>query len=294
MARWITALSKSKKRHSGWIVFLSGLFVAPLFLLVLAYTQGRSDTTYIDSLCAEQDCLCGDWDTRSTGEYVIENNVWNKGNINKYEQCVYIEQGHKGVDAGWAWNWPGLRFDVVAYPDIIYGKKPWFPSSTTPLLPNRIAELDCLQADFEVVQLGSGKGNLSFDLWVTENRSATPESITREIMIWLSHSGFRPAGSRVDSLNLDGYDIEVWQRENHSVTNGLEWTFFAFVYQSDLTEGPIDLMDYLDFLVDSGYISADEFLAGVDLGNEIVSGFGQTLLRNYEIGPCDQPVADSD
>ena len=96
MAPLTNASLKNRKRPLGWKVFLPGLFVAPLFLLILAYTQGRSDTTYIDSLCAEQDCLCEDWDQRSVAEMVVENNVWNKAE-NKYEQCVYIHQGSSGV-----------------------------------------------------------------------------------------------------------------------------------------------------------------------------------------------------
>jgi hypothetical protein len=218
---------------------------------------------------------------------MVENNVWNKGENSNYQQCVFVEENNNGtIDAGWAWNWPGLRFNVVAYPNIIYGKTPWLPT-TTPKLPVRIEGINCLQADFDVIQRGSGKGNLSFDLWITDSANAEPTDITREIMIWISRDGFRPAGLRTDTLSLDGKEISFYQKENFRVSDEYEWTFLAFVFDTALTEGPVNIMELLDYLVDGGYVSPDEYLSSIQLGNEVVSGYGQTLLMNYEISFCE-------
>jgi hypothetical protein len=273
-------------RHKRLLIGLSVSLSVLVPFLLYSFYLGRSNTAHIASLCAEQICACDDWYRHSVGQYQIENNVWNKENANKYQQCVFIKDGDEGIDAGWAWNWPGIRFNVVAYPSIIYGKNPWL-SSTSPMLPIRIGDINCLKADFKVIQQGSSKGNLSFDLWVTSSASAQPEDISREIMIWLSHKGFQPAGSRQDSINLDGKDIGLWKKENHNASNEYEWTFFAFVYRSDLTEGSINLNGLLSYLVDNGHISPDEYLSGVQLGNEIVSGYGQSLIQNYKIRFCD-------
>lgn len=266
-----------------------GLLVAPLgvalFLLYSAYL-GMSNATYIDSFCAAWECKCTDWYRRSVGEYQVENNVWNKSNAGSYQQCVYINATEDGVEAGWAWNWPGIRFNVAAYPSIIHGKNPWLPS-TSLQFPLRIDEIECLEAEFEVIQQGRGKGNLAFDLWVTESASSRPSDITREIMIWLSREGFQPAGSRIETLTLNGDEIELWKEESHSPSDDDEWTFLAFVYQTDKNEGPIDLYALLRFLADRGYIAPDEYLSGIQLGNEIVSGYGQSLIRGYEIRFCE-------
>lgn len=274
---------KSKRFIIGLTVSLSVL--APFFLYS-AYL-GRSNAAYVDSLCADRACACGDWYRRSVGEYQIENNVWNKGNITTYRQCVFIEDGGSGIDAGWAWNWPGIRFDVVAYPNIIYGKSPWLPS-TSSRLPIRISEIGCLEADFEIVQEGSSKGNLAFDLWLTSSASSQPSDVTREVMIWISRTGFWSAGSRVDTIDVDGLEVGVWKKENHQPSPEYAWTYVAFVYQSDLAEGPVDLLGFLDYLVDNGHVSPDEYLSAIQLGNEIVSGYGQTLISRYEILLCDE------
>lgn len=277
--------SRLRKKH-----LLYGFLIAPVFMIVfVVYSalHGRSDPKYVETLCIEQRCECADWYRRSVGEYQIENNVWNKGNISSYQQCVFVSAGNDGVNAGWAWNWPGIRFNVLAYPNITYGKNPWLPS-TSPELPLRIDEIKCLEAKFDVLQTGSGKGNLSIDLWITDNHSSQPSDITHEIMIWLSHDGFWPAGSRVDTINIEGNEIGLWRKENHNPSDDYQWTFLAFVYESDLIKGSISIHDFLRYLVENGYVSSDRYLASIELGNEIVSGHGQTLIRNYEIRFCEQ------
>jgi hypothetical protein len=275
-----------KRWRFGLQVFLAGS-VAPLFFfLSTGYVPVGSSAAPVEALCAERECACEDWSQRLEGAYLVENNVWNKGGLSDTEQCVFLEGGEEGVEAGWAWNWPGFRLNVVAYPSIVYGKKPWFPTSTTPSLPRRIGDLECLWADFQAGREGKGNGNLAFDLWLTEDEAAEPESITREVMIWLGHQGMRPAGRRVASLSLDGREAELWRREGHGGADGLAWTLLIFVYRPEVTEGPLDLKAHLDFLVENGYVSADEYLADVELGNEVVSGYGRTVLTGYEVGVC--------
>jgi hypothetical protein len=269
---------------------LYGFLVAPavmiIFVLYSAFL-GRSDNAITDSFCSERSCGCADWYRQSAGQYQVENNVWNKGSVTSYQQCVFIRDNNNGIDAGWAWNWPGIRFNVVAYPNTTYGKNPWLPS-TSPELPLRIDDINCLEADIDVLQIGSGKGNLSFDLWITNTESSQPSDITHEIMIWLSQEGIRPAGSRVDTINVNGNEIGLWRKENHNPSDGYQWTFLAFVYESDLFKGSISLHDFLRYLVENRYVPLDGYLASIELGNEIVSGHGQTLIRNYEIRLCEQ------
>jgi hypothetical protein len=274
-------LSKNKRALIGLSVSLA--VIVP-FTLYSAYL-GRSNTTYITSLCADRRCECSDWYRQDAGVYRIENNVWNKGDFNGYQQCVFMGERDGGFEAGWAWNWPGVRFDVVAYPNIMYGKNPWLPA-TTASLPLRIGDIDCLEAEFEVIQTGTGKGNLAFDLWVTNSASAQPADITREIMIWLSRTGFWSAGSRIDTITFDGKEVGLWVKENHNPSEDYVWTYFAFVYQSDFTEGVVDLAGFLRYLVENGHISADEYLASIQLGNEIVSGYGSTVIRDFEVRVC--------
>lgn len=270
-----------------WLLY--GFLLAPIgMLVVLIYSifLGRSNEAFVDVFCTEQACECGDWYRRSVGNLQVENNVWNRGSLKSYQQCVSIAGSNDGVDAGWAWNWPGIRFNVVAYPNITFGKNPWL-GSTTLELPRQLKDVKCLEAKVDISQIGTGKGNLSFDIWITRSLLSQPADITHEAMIWLSQDGTWPAGSRVETLIVDEREIELWWKEKHSPSDEYQWSFLAFEYKDDFNKGTIRIHEFLNFLVTKGYISSDNYLASVELGNEIVSGHGQTLLRDYEVQFCE-------
>jgi len=84
--------------------------------------------------------------------------------------------------------------------------------------------------------------------------------------------------------------IGLWKKTNHNPSEEYKWTYLAFVYQSDLTEGTVDLRALLSYLVENEHISQDEYLAGIQLGNKIVRGYGSTLVREYQIEFCDQSL----
>ena len=239
---------------------------------------------YVAELQARHDCLAKDWERREAGGYIVENNVWNKGDRSDYSQCVFLEPEALGaVRAGWAWKWNNPTNDVVAYPDIIFGKNPWFETSTTTTLPARIREAGDVEILLDVEHTGTGKRNLAFQVWLTKESAATPKSVTREVMIWLENNGLRPAGTKIADLSLDGKALELWENPHHGDPNGLEWNYFAFVYRTPLLQGRVPLSKMLQYLIETGHVSPDEYLAGINLGNEIINGNGQTLLKRYRV-----------
>jgi hypothetical protein len=238
----------------------------------------------VAELKAQYHCLTKDWEKREVGGYIVENNVWNKGDRSDYSQCVFLEPEASGaVRAGWAWKWNNPTNDVVAYPDIIFGKNPWFETSTTTTLPARIREAGDVEILLDVEHTGTGKRNLAFQVWLTNASAATPKSVTREVMIWLENNGLRPAGTKIADLSLDGKALELWENPRHGDPNGLEWNYFAFVYKTPLLQGQVPLSKMLEYLVETGRVAPDEYLAGINLGNEIINGSGQTLLKRYRV-----------
>lgn len=277
------ALKSTPKRI---IIGLSVSLSVLVPFVLYSWFLGGSDPQAVEAFCAQQNCQCADWYRGNAGAYTVENNVWNKGEDQQYLQCVTLQAADPGASAGWAWNWPGIRFNVVAYPNLMYGKNPWL-SSTTAKLPARVGELGCLEVDFEVEQAGRGKGNLAFDLWITREAASQPTDISSEIMIWLSHQGFKSAGRRVDQVDLGGKKVDFYKKENHQATEGYAWNYYAFIFPQDYTHGRLDLMEVLNYLVANGYVSTDEYLSAIQLGNEIVSGYGQTWIPKYEVRFCE-------
>lgn len=255
-------------------------------LSLLSLTQcdfNENKSTYVKELKTKHDCLTKDWETRQISDFIAENNVWNKGSRINYSQCVFIEKDNTGINAGWAWDWNNGTNDVVAYPDIIFGKNPWFQKSTTQALPKKIADINSLEICLDADHVGHGKHNLAFQIWITNNESCEPKTVTKEIMIWLFNEGLRPAGSVIDTFLVDEHPVELWKNPRHGDPNGLVWTYLAIVYKSPIIKGIIPVSKFLQYLVSNQHISSDEYLSGINLGNEIINGNGKTILKQYEI-----------
>ena len=103
--------------------------IALFFTAVLTRAQ---DTTF----------NCNGWAQFAIGSYLVENNVWGQGSITDFTQCIYHTGTGDDVYFGWNWNWPVGNSDVKAYPEVIFGKKPWNSSSTNPVLPIKIQNLN--------------------------------------------------------------------------------------------------------------------------------------------------------
>jgi hypothetical protein len=119
-----------------------------------APTGGFSDS--IRQLWKSFAPVTADWAQQAASEYYVENNVWNKRDTKDYRQSVGIRKLSEGaVAAGWEWDWP-TSWNIVAFPDLVFGKNPWAQSSTTPKLPVRLSDIDSLYADFDILHEGRG------------------------------------------------------------------------------------------------------------------------------------------
>ena len=130
---------------------------------------------------------CRDWAKLQNADFLYENNVWGQGAISREDrlQCLLKRVVDGKAQYGWRWQWPRGSGDVKAYPEVIYGFKPWFTFSTTANLPRPISTIDELSVAYDVEMQARGRYNLAFDIWVTSNDRPTPSDITHEVMIWV-------------------------------------------------------------------------------------------------------------
>lgn len=227
-----------------------------------------------------------DWAQQAAGEYVVENNVWNKGDAKEYRQGVAIRALPDGaVAAGWSWEWPRSP-NIVAFPDLIFGKNPWAGKSTSPKLPVRLSDIDSLYADFDILHEGRGHRNLSFQMWLTNDSASLPRHITHEIMIWIRNDDLPLAPVLDDHLDVGGARYALSRMENHGDPNlkpSLSWTYLSFARSEPLLEGRLDLKAFYDTLVGRGLVSRSAFLADINLGNEVRDGTGLVVVRSYRV-----------
>jgi hypothetical protein len=218
-----------------------------------------------------------DWGELPCGEFLLVNNVWGKEDLTGYSQSIGIADDPEACRFRWSWDWPRTSDGSVrAYPEIIYGWKPWNPASTTPSLPVQLSALEELEIELTYITQADGRFNTAFDLWLTSTNPPTGETITREIMIWVGEAQMIPGGSRVASLEIDGIPYSLYKVQ-------WDWTYLAFIQESEQATAIIPIADLLRYLVDNQHVQPDEYLASIEFGNEIVYGSGQTQVDEFNV-----------
>jgi len=238
---------------------------------------------------ASTDRLCTDGARRTVGPYMIENNLWNKRDATRYSQCVSLTDAGKGaVTAVLDWSWTVKPDGIRAYPELIYGQKPW-NASTTPALPRVIDSLQAVSVGtgFTQTRDAAANGNLAFDIWLTSSNQRPAGSdhlpIKVELMIWLdAFGGAVPAGAVIGSVDIGGTTWDVYRT---TATWGPEpWLYVAYKARS-LPASPLqlDVLAFLRNLKQRGSITGQEWLASIEVGNEIVAGKGTTTFSNFSV-----------
>jgi hypothetical protein len=215
------------------------------------------------------------------GKFLLSNNVWNKGTIRDYEQCI----AQDGDVLKWRWRWPGGDLMPEAYPEIVFGLHPWRKVSTTPELPLRLVDLRELTVEYAAELQGDGVHNLSFQLWLVDRVPPSPDAARTEVMVWVANRGMRPAGRWSYHLGKGdgGYDVYESQRKHLDGEVWREWRLITLVAREERLTGPLDIRALLMELAGQRLAAKDPWIANVDLGTEVVAGAGSAAIRAYRI-----------
>ncbi len=252
------------------------------------YEAGPSNAAGLDSPivqsseAAQSESHCGDWDELTDSVLIFQNNVWGKGNITDYEQCLLKRTLDGATEYGWRWQWPEGTGQVKAYPQVIYGHKPWNSKSSTSVLPARIGSLTQLSIAYTVELSAAGTYNLAYDIWVTSANPPSPETITHEVMIWLDQTFVaQPQVFHAGQVVVHGIAYDLYVRPNFHPDSGAN--YIAFVSQEPQFSGVVDVVEFLSYLVAHNHIPANHYVASVELGNEVIDGAGELWLKHFQV-----------
>jgi hypothetical protein len=100
-------------------------------------------------------------------------------------------------------------------------------------------------------------------------------------MVWTDGFAFDPFGSRVGHAFIDGLDFEVWFARDlgDSSADGPRWNYVAYRSTATHLTASLDLKAFLRHAIEQGYVSPDHYVSDVEVGNEIMSGSGETWIR---------------
>jgi hypothetical protein len=221
------------------------------------------------------------------GKYVVVNNVWNKNAAaGTYTQEVYQKEVDGKKVFGWTWNGKAAKGEVLAYPEVNHGSKPWDAPSTLKSEFPFAAGSKKITVDFDVALRAKGVYNMAFSMWVVSALPPTKETITHEIMIWNHNSGMSPAGSPAGTLDVAGVTYDMYLRQTHgdiSGANANQWTYIAFVARQPVFSASLPLAPFIDHLLQKGIITPKGFIANLEFGNEVISGEGTAEIRRFDV-----------
>lgn len=234
---------------------------------------------------------CEPWYLLEVGPYKYENDTWgSKKAQGKWEQCVLTRDAGGKTEVGWTWNWPGNDPSIFAYPEIIFGWKPWSGGKPSdPRFPMRVGDVRKLALHYEVETEATGSYNLAPEIWLIENAEwsqlADPKLITTEVMFWLDYTGTtNPAGKVVGTPTIDGVTYELWKEDKMGVdANGKGWMLLSFKSPRVVHKGTLSIDAFLRHLVAAKLVKEEERVASIEFGNEIAGGSGTTWVKRYEI-----------
>jgi hypothetical protein len=281
-----------KKHFRGW------LFIMLLILLLAecGLSQQATDPTYLEI----RDDYGKITDNGLPPGYTILNNVWNKVHAatGPYEEKIFLKNDNGKVTFGWKWQWP-MSKDVIAYPEIIYGVKPWDmgkkPYQLEGDLPFKVGTKS-VTANFNINLQNSGSCDMAFSLWAVSDLNAPISHITNEIMIWnVSNGGWVPAGKPKSTVKLNDitYDYYESDQTDQSGYYSNHWTISIFAARQQILNGPLNLSDFIHYLQKKYVLSRKYYITSVELGNEIVGGTGSAEISNYSIEIKPIPTAKS-
>lgn len=235
---------------------------------------------------------CDAWATVEVGPYRYENDTWgSKKAQGKWEQCVLERTVGGNKELGWTWNWPGNDPSIFAYPEIIFGWKPWSGGkSSDARFPLRVGDVKKLALHYEVEIEANGSYNLAPEVWLIENTAdfselSNPKLITTEVMFWMDYTGTtNPAGKLVGTPTIDGVTYELWKDDKMGVqANGKGWMLLSFKSPKIQRKGTVSIDAFLRYLVTAKLAKNEERVASIEFGNEIAGGSGTTWVKRYEI-----------
>jgi hypothetical protein len=266
----------------------AGLFLVVASALLLSGCKLKPRVIAPGTNADGVDADCANWYSTMDGPYRYENNVWGKGKAKKgFEQCLLDREVGGRTERGWTWNWPGFDSTVFAYPEIVFGWKPWSGGEPTdPRMPMKVADITQLSLTFEVETTATGTYNLAPEIWLTRSgawsKNPNPALISTEVMFWMDYGGeAEPAGKIADRPTIAGIEYELWRADNFGA--GGKWTYIALKSTKIRHQGVIDMLAVLRYLAQQGAIDPNHYVASIEFGNEIMGGSGTTWVKRFEI-----------
>lgn len=271
------------------IRLLAGIAITVVLFLLFACYLGK-ENSFSRSASGIRP-ICENWAKVSLGEYEINNNIWGNEGVKNYKQCIFgVMDSYSELPAtlGWSWHWPKSEDGVKAYPSVLYGRKPWNKYSTTSRLPRMLDQMQQLLVTYKLQSTSSGAVNLLLESWITTTLKATPKDRSGELAIHLYQKHWPgQAGKFIETVVINNISFDFYLEKKMRVPgDNHRWAYYGFVHEGEpLLQGKLDMMKFVNYLIEKGHVNPHHYIATVELGNEVDYGDGETVIERFSVQP---------
>lgn len=215
----------------------------------------------------------------TSSKYWINNNLWGRDSGSGW-QCVW--DGYvSGSTLGWGtnWDWTGQSNSVKSYSSAVLGWH-WGWKKQGTGLPVRISDRRTVDTSWQyrVTQSTPNTMNVAYDLWLHTIANPTWEhQPSDEVMIWTYRAGGAgPVGTRQATVTVAGATWDLYR-------GNIGWNVYSFVRTSNTQSVAFNVRDFLDNLVNRGWVSSSKYLTSVQAGTEVFTGSGRLDTDAYRV-----------
>ncbi len=234
---------------------------------------------------------CQPWAEISYGDYVLQNNTWNSGDVyfNHWSQCIELTGGPGNYVAKWDYNWldkdEGNDFSVKSYPQVFYGRKTANSQSGTPAklgLPVNVNNAPDYKVRYRYSETGNAERNVALESFFHTSCEAEEWNKHFEMMVWVNKPVIKTPGLKVTETTIDGKVWDVYINPN------LTWGYVAFVEQIPSTQGWLDWNKFVDWTRFQGprygvWDVGNTCMGAIEIGTETFWGNGTFTLHEFQV-----------
>jgi len=227
-------------------------------------------------------------------------NPWNqsKAPVGSWKQELRRRPSTRDYQMGWTWAWPDLaqpKYQTVyAYPEAIFGRKPWDDPknapSTTNQLPIALKNLSLCELFYDVdLSVKRGVFNLAPEVWIVDKKDDyKSDNVTAELMFWMDYAdddAYLPAQHIESQIRIGGLQYDVFVQD---MTSGaIKWKYVAFRVRKPSSRGillgRLPLHEFIKYCVVKGHVNPAHYLASIEFGTEVLSGEGSLWINSLDI-----------
>lgn len=254
------------------------LLIPALFVFAAVGTIAMASTTYTNH-----------GDKFNWKNVIVFNNQWGRdaaANSDKYQHIVNNDNG----SVSFQYKWAGSSSTVKGYPTLIagwhYGNPGgWMTSQGSFGLPAKVSDNKAFATSVTGTHYNAGTYaetmNLSWDVWLAD--SSNPSYPSGEIMVWPWRVNQQPIGSKQETVSYWGASWDVYR--GSMTSGGHTWNVVSFLRTSSTLSTGGNLRDFINECKNKGWISSNQYIVGIELGNEIMQGHGSFNYTNYTLAP---------